>query len=188
MVKTFGMLVARARRFGKAREGAAAVEFALILPFMLALYVGSIELSDLISVDRRVTVIASTIGDLVARTDGTLPESTLDDYFNAAEEILTPYSTNGLKQLVTCVKINAAGTVATVQWSEGSGGATERGAGTTMTLPAEIRNISKDKYVIVSETEYSYLPLMGLMFQTPITLSRQNFHLPRFGKAIEITG
>ena len=54
-------------RFGKAREGAAAVEFALILPFMLMLYAGSIELSDLINVDRRITVISSTVGDLVAR-------------------------------------------------------------------------------------------------------------------------
>src|SRR5215218_10963792 len=141
-------------RFVKAREGAAAVEFALILPFMLTLYAGSIELSDLINVDRRITVISSTVGDLVARKKTGITQSELDDYFNAAEEIITPYKTTGLKQLITCVKIDAAGTTATVQWSKGSGGATEKTG--NVTLPAAILNISKDKYVIVSETQYSY--------------------------------
>lgn len=169
------------RRFAVAREAAAAVEFALIVPVMLVLYAGSIELSDLINVDRRVTVIAGTVGDLVARMDGDIYDNELTDYFTAAEEIITPYSTTGLKQLITCVKVNAAGTTATVQWSKGSGGATEKTNGATLTLPAAILNISKDKYVIVSETAYSYKPLMGIVFQTAVSLYRQNFHLPRFG-------
>lgn len=171
-------------RFGKAREGAAAVEFALILPFMLMLYTGSIELSDLINVDRRITVISSTVGDLVARKKNGITQADLNDYFTAAEEIITPYVTTGLKQLITCVKINAAGTTATVQWSKGSGGATERTG--TVTLPAAILNISKDKYVILSETEYSYKPLMGIVFQSALTMIRQQFHLPRFGGNIAL--
>ena len=173
-------------RFGMAREGAAAVEFALILPFMLTLYVGSIELSDLISVDSRVTVIAGTIGDLVARTDGSLSQSTLTDYFNAAEEIMTPYSVTGLKQLVTCVKVSSTG-VATVEWSRGTSGTTAKTTGSTLSLPTAITNISKNSYVIVSETSYAYKPLLGMVIQTAVNLYRQNFHLPRFGKKIDIT-
>ena len=108
----------------KAREGVAAVEFALILPFMLLLYVGSIELSDLINVDRRVTVIAGTVGDLVARNDGGItPGRRSTDYFNAAEGIITPYQTTGLKQVVTCVEDQLDGTTATVQWSKAAAAA-----------------------------------------------------------------
>jgi Flp pilus assembly protein TadG len=171
-------------RFGKAREGAAAVEFALILPFMLMLYAGSIELSDLINVDRRITVISSTVGDLVARHKNGIAQAELDDYFTAAEEIITPYKTTGLMQLITCVKISLDGSTATVQWSKGYGGATERTG--TVTLPQAIRAISKDKYVIVSETQYSYKPLMGIVFQTALTMNRQAFHLPRFGGNIAL--
>ena len=177
------------KRFALERKGAAAVEIALILPFMLSLYVGSIELSDLINVDRRVTVIAATVGDLVARADGNLKQSELTDYFNAAEEIVTPYKTAGLKQLITCVSINATGTTATVEWSKGTGGATEKSAGSTLSLsllPQAIRDISKGKYVIMSETQYSYKPLMGIIFQTAQTLYRQNFHLPRFGAKVSL--
>ena len=174
------------KRFARSREGAAAVEFALILPFMLSLYAGSIELSDLISVDRRITVIAATVGDLVARKDGDIYNDELTDYFNAAEEIITPYKTVSLEQLITCVKVSAAG-VATVEWSKGNGGATEKAQNailTTAVFPDAIRNISKGKYVIMSETQYSYKPLMGIVFKNALTLYKQNFHLPRFGDNI----
>jgi Flp pilus assembly protein TadG len=175
---------AHLKRFAIAREAVAAVEFALVLPVMLLLYVGSIELSDLINVDRRITVIAGTVGDLVARMDGDIYETELNDYFNAAEEIITPYATTGLKQLITCVYVST-GEVATVQWSKPYGGAIAKTTGSTITLPDEITEISKDKYVIVSETSYSYTPLMGLVFQTAVDLYRQNFHLPRFGDDID---
>jgi Flp pilus assembly protein TadG len=182
--RLFAAMRLRLKLFALAREGVAAVEFALVLPVMLLLYVGSIELSDLISVDRRVTVMAGTVGDLVARADGVIYESEVTDYFNAAEEIMTPYKIAGLKQLVTSVRISADGSTATVRWSKQSGGATEKTVGTTITLPEEIRNISKNKYVIVSETSYSYTPLMGIVFQNDVDLYRQNFHLPRFGAEI----
>ena len=169
-------------RFARAKDAVAAVEFALILPFMLALFAGSIELSDLISVDRRITVISSTVGDLVSRMDGDIYETELNDYFNAAEEIINPYKTTGLKQLITCVKVDAAGSAnTTVQWSKASGGATVKTVNSTLVLPTAITLISKNKYVIVSETQYAYKPLMGIVFQNALTMYRQNFHLPRFG-------
>jgi Flp pilus assembly protein TadG len=174
----------RLRAFASAREGAAAVEFALVLPVMMLLYVGALELSDLISVDRRVTVMASTVGDLVARADGVIEEDDLNDYFNAAKEIMTPYKTTGLMQLITAVYVSPDGATATVQWSKSSGGAPTKATNSTMALPAEIREISKDKYVIVSETSYAYTPLLGIVFQNPFTLYRENYHLPRFGGTI----
>lgn len=177
-------LRARLTRFARAREGVAAVEFALVLPVMMLLYVGSIELSDLISVDRRITVMAGTVGDLVAREDGFIYDDDLTDYFNAAQQIMTPYTTSGLKQLITSVYVNAAGTTATVRWSKQSGGATVKGTGSTITLPNEIRSISKNKYVIVSETSYAYKPMLGIVFANAINLYRQNFHLPRYGAEI----
>ena len=60
-------------RLASDERGVAAVEFALILPFLLLLFLGTIEASSLITVDRRVNVISGTVGDLVARTDPTVP-------------------------------------------------------------------------------------------------------------------
>jgi Flp pilus assembly protein TadG len=67
------------KRFGASERAAAAVEFALVLPIMLAVYIGSVEGSTLIVVDRKIQSVASSIGDLVARSDEEISASTLQD-------------------------------------------------------------------------------------------------------------
>jgi hypothetical protein len=178
-------LLARIKRFPGAREGVAAVEFALILPFMLLLYIGSIELSDVIAVDRRVTIIAGTVGDLVARKDGSLQEAELTDFFRAAEAIIRPYDDTDLRQVVSCVYVDADGETSVV-WSRGFNEGVPHEEEEAIDLPAEITNISLDGYVIVSETRYAYQPLLGIVFTEEFNLYRENFHLPRFGQQITI--
>jgi Flp pilus assembly protein TadG len=177
-------LALRLKRFADAREGVAAVEFALILPVMLLLYVGSIELSDLINVDRRVTVISATVGDLVSRKKETILQSELEDYFNAAEEIITPYDATDLQQVITCIFVDSDGD-ATVSWSKATSNATPRTDLASVDLPDAVTDISEGKFVILSETSYSYKPLLGLVFETAVDFKRQNVHLPRFGGEIE---
>ena len=47
-------------------RGVSAVEFALLLPLMLTLYLGAVEVSQGIRADRKVTLTARTIVDLVS--------------------------------------------------------------------------------------------------------------------------
>ena len=56
-----------ARRWTASDEGVAAVEFGLIVPIMAVMFIGAVELSQAITVDRRVTQVASSTADLVAR-------------------------------------------------------------------------------------------------------------------------
>ena len=178
------------RRFFPAREAVAAVEFALILPVMLTLYLGSMELSSLINVDQRVTTISGTVGDLASRANGTLKLSTLTDYFQASQAIIAPFSTTGLTQTISFVKVDSSGNT-TVQWSEGyANGAITTGRPANQAfvaphvIPPAMIAISKSNWVMVSETNYSYLPLLGLFFKTAVPLYRQAFYLPRFAAAI----
>jgi Flp pilus assembly protein TadG len=173
------------RRFGAAREGAAAVEFAIILPVLITLYMGTIEVSDLIAVDRRVSVIAGSMGDLVARADGSITTATLTDYFKAAEGIIVPYAKTGLKQVVTCVAVNNTG-VTTVSWSQGYNGGVAKVVGQPFVLPTEMSAISHNNWVIVSETYYAYKPLLGMIITQPINLHRQSYYLPRYGQYIAL--
>ena len=174
--------------FRRAEAGVAAVEFALILPIMIFVYVGMVEASALISMDRKVQTISGAVGDLVARSDGEITAANVNDYVKVASGIMTPYSAAPLEQIVTQLKVPATGS-ATVDWSRRykaqalqSSGAYANG--TTYTLPAEILDISRGKYVIVAETRYSYLPLYGIVFEKAINLYRENFYLPRFGERI----
>jgi hypothetical protein len=175
------------RRFGKAREAVAAVEFALIMPFLLTLYLGSLELSQLINVDMRVTTIAGTVGDLVARSNGSISATTLADYFQASQAIIAPFSTTGLAQVVSVVTVNSTG-VTNVLWSQGYNGGTAKTAGSAYpgphAIPLAMINISKSNWVIVAEASYTYKPLLGFFFKSPFSLYHQNFYLPRFASKI----
>jgi len=178
-------LVRLVARFLAERRGAAAVEFALILPFLLFLWMGSVELSQVLAVDRRISTIAGSLGDLVARTEDELPSATLDDYFTAAEQLIIPYDSDELRQVVTCVYIDEDGDTQ-VMWSYGYNGGTAHTVGDAYDLPTELTGIATDSYVIVAEAAYSYTPLLGYVFDTPFSLYEEYFHLPRYGDYIEV--
>lgn len=177
-------------RFCRAQAGVAAVEFALILPIMLLVYVGTIEASSLISMDRKVQSASGAIGDLVARSNGTITGAELADYIGAAGGILTPFSPTPLVQIVTQVRLNPDGS-ATVDWSRGYVGQIraplrDHAANSPYTLPAEIVAIAREGYVIVSEARYAYTPLYGIVFDQAVNLYRENFFLPRFNDRIQV--
>lgn len=174
------------RRFLRDDRGVAAVEFALILPFLLALYMGSIEASSLFTVDRRVDVISSTMADLVSRwnpSDGTIDSADLRDYFRAAEGIIVPYSTAQLTQVVSVLQVASNG-IATVVWSCGWNGGTSLDVGSQYSLGAQMQTMSAGGYLVAATTRYPYKPVLGMVFAQPVNLENESLFLPRFGTEI----
>lgn len=195
MRRLWSRLVTRLRGFTRYDDGVAAVEFALILPVLLLLYIGSVEASALISMDRRVQTVAGSLGDLVARSNKTLASGTLSDYFRAAGGLMTPYPVAGLKQIVTQVEVKSDGTTRVV-WSrqcvrqgdgtDNCGVSTAYPVNSAYALAEPMVDVAKGANVIVAEATISYLPLYGIIFNKPISLYRQNFFMPRFGGTISI--
>jgi Flp pilus assembly protein TadG len=172
-------------KFGAARSAVAAVEFALVLPLLLTLYLGSLELSQLITVDRRVQTVTGTVGDLVSQRKDTISCSQLSDYFRAAQAIMADVPTTALMQTVTEIFVSTAG-AATVKWSTaGPNGGTLQTVNGSYALDAGMAAISGGSYVIVSESWYAYTPLLGLFFKTAIPLYRKNFFVTRYASKID---
>lgn len=174
-------------RFGRSRRGVAVVEFALIMPVLLTLYFGTIEAASLYSVDRRVAAVAGTMGDLVSRTNGTLPAATLTQYFAAASGVMLPYATTGLTQVVSVVAVSSTG-VATVYWSRAYNGGTARVANAAFPLAAttQINQVARGSYLVVAEIVYPYKPVYGVVIPNTITLSHIEYFVPRFAAKIDI--
>lgn len=170
-------------RFGHASDGVAAVEFALVLPIMLTLYIGSVELSTAISVDKRVATVSGSLGDLVARTDGEIAKSTIDDFFLAASATMAPYSSTNVKQVVSSIYVDGDGN-ATVSWSVGYNGGTAHAEDSTYDLPDDLKTLALDNYVIVSEASESYAPMFGYFFKSAFDLYHEFHYIPRFGEEI----
>ncbi|MDX2287355.1 MAG: TadE/TadG family type IV pilus assembly protein [Hyphomicrobiaceae bacterium] len=80
-------------RFGRRTDGIAAVEFALIVPIILLMMVGAMEMSRAINMDRKLSTVTSMIGDLISREKdmGTNPVTTLNGMADAIEHVLKPY-------------------------------------------------------------------------------------------------
>lgn len=177
------------KRLLRADRGVAAVEFALVLPIMLVVYLGTLEASSLITMDRKVQSVAGAIGDLVARTDEVISTSQLQDYFRAASGIMTPFSPDGVLQVVTAVQVNADGTTEVIwtrQYQNGTySSTTPHNVGDSYPLPTEMTDIARGDMVIASEASLNYTPLLGIVIQTPITLYRSSFFMPRFGGEID---
>jgi Flp pilus assembly protein TadG len=173
-------------RFRRDDRAVAAVEFTIIMPFLLLLYFGSMEASMLFTADKRVNTVSATVGDLVAQwdpADGAIPQATMDTYFASVTGIMTPYSTTGLKQVVSLVFVKSDGTT-NVLWSIQNGGGTVRTVGqpfAPLATTSMTDQVSRGGCVVVAETSYSYKPLFGQVFTTTVNLGHTNYFVPRFG-------
>ena len=90
----------RLTSFGRCRRdqrGMAAVEFALVLPFLLLLFLGSVELTRGIQVDRQVALTADTVTNLVAQYTTISKSQQMPDILNASVQIFPPYPSSNVR-------------------------------------------------------------------------------------------
>ncbi|PXA99870.1 hypothetical protein DMC47_01270 [Nostoc sp. 3335mG] len=192
MRTAFRSLSAKLRALGPAEAGVAAVEFALVVPIMLAVYLGCAEASSLLTADRKVQSVAGAMGDLVARSNKVISRDQLEDYFLAATSIMIPYDASGLVQTVIAVSVTQTGE-ATVLWSarfeNGSISTTvsDYPAGEDYDLPEEMIAIAAGQTVIAAEVDYNYQPLLGVVFDSALDLHRTGLFIPRFGGNITLS-
>ena len=175
--RSLSSLRARLRRSLLAHEsGIAAVEFSLILPILLVLWIGGVEVTGALSVDRRLNNLASSIGDLVARSK-TVTYSDVNNILDIAPGAMFPYAETGLWMRVSAVWIDSGG-VAKVVWSRAEG-TTAYGDNTTVTsvVPAALR--VADTELIMAEVNYLYKPAVGYVITGNLTLQDRMFFVPR---------
>jgi Flp pilus assembly protein TadG len=162
------------------RRGVAAVEFALILPFMAILYFGSIEVSLMISADRKVSQTASSLADLVARTDE-IDTAQITDVFDAATALFEPYNAATAQMRVTSV-VDSGGGVAKVAWSKARNAAV-RNVGDTITLEPGV--LPTGGSVIMAEVVYPYQSALGVFMPEGMTLHETFYLRPRNSPKVE---
>lgn len=169
-------------RLASDRSAVSAVEFALILPILLALYLGGNELGHALTIDRKVTHVTSAVGDLVTQAK-TISNSEMTNILDAAEAVMTPYATTELKIKVSLVKIDANGD-ATVEWSDARND-TAFTPGVAIQIPAGIKQANT--YLIVSEVHYNYEPIIGYVMTGNFDLTDTFYLRPRLSETIART-
>lgn len=86
----------RMRQFARDVRGVAAIEMAIIFPVMIVLYIGLVDVTNLLMVNRRVTLTTSTLADLVTQADSSITTADIDGVFESARAIFEPMPVDGI--------------------------------------------------------------------------------------------
>jgi len=176
-----------ALRLARDNRGSAAVEFSVIVPLMLVMFFGTIEFSSAVAVNRKLSLVAQGLADLVSRYT-TVTDTDITNFFTIGNAMLSPYSSTILKTTITEVYIDPTTGVARAQWSKG---AAPRSNGSTVAVPADL--IAKDtsskiianQYLIFTETSYLYTPTIGyVMGIAGVPLSDKTYMRPRLASCV----
>ncbi len=103
------------RQFLARDDGAAAIEFAFILPLLLLMYFGLVDVTSLISTNRRIVSAAATMADLVGQQKTNILKTTIADQYNAVYVIMQPLDKSNVR--VEIFDYRMVGTTPTKMWS-----------------------------------------------------------------------
>jgi len=191
----FRRLALQCPRFATDGSGASAVEFAVLLPLMLVMYFGSIQITDAISADRQITLVASTIAEITSQSPSSPPlastdvqniigNATASPPGGVAPAVLTPFSVSNAKITLTSVVIDGA-SVAHVDWSATLYGTARSGIVTSL-IPQGL--LIPCTSVIWGEATYNYKPTIGWVITGTLPMYDQIFLRPRNSACVQYNG
>jgi Flp pilus assembly protein TadG len=167
------------RRFARDPKGVSAVEFAMVLPFMVALYLGTIELGNGLAVKFKSTLAVRTVTDLASQFVS-IDTSTMSIILNAASTVMTPFPTSSMAITLSEITTNASGQ-GKVTWSCSLGG-TARTWNVNYTLPTNLQTANIT--VLLGEVAYPYTPNLGYVITGTINISQSMYFYPRLTSTI----
>jgi len=178
----------RLRRLRQDNRGVAAIEFALLLPMLLALLIGCLEVTFKIWSTQKAEKLAVTLSDVIAQAKA-VTGADLVALTGATDKIMDPFpfGANDGRIIISSVYVPQGEEDAEVHWQcffpplGGLTVASKFGVKDAVAdLPDGFTLVEKDN-VIVTEIFYKYQPIApGLMFDESIVYRRAMFK-PRLG-------
>jgi Flp pilus assembly protein TadG len=181
--RTFVEFRSHLRRFARDRGAVSAVEFAIVLPFMLLLYVGGVELGDGVAIQFKVVETARTVTDLATRYTS-INSATMSTILGASSSVVAPYSNSNMVVTVSQVQVLANATQGTISgWSCSLHG-TAHAVGSSVTLPSGLQKPSSTIYLIWGEVTYPYTPPIGYVVIGTISMYQNIYFSPRLSSSV----
>ncbi len=180
-------MIRKLNLFARDSRGIAAIEMAFIMPVLLLLYFGLFDLTALISLSRKITYSSSVVADLVTQEKTTVAATDIDDYFNAAEMVMSPTPIANVRIEVYGFR-NNAGTI-TQRFSKSSAGGASCGGAPSTADMEELMTDGND--VIVARVCTTYTPYIAtflgenILGATSFTLSEEIALRPRMTATLD---
>ncbi len=157
-MKVFHKFAKKVNLLCRSESGVAAVEFSIILPLLLFLFLGTLELSVAASHNLRVSKAGFSLADLVARSEDVSRD--MDDINLAMAHQMDPFDIGSLDVRVGMIEIK--GEVAKVIWSWGNVEQQpwpKRSVFDAFELSADM--LKDGETYVISTANFDYSPILG---------------------------
>jgi Flp pilus assembly protein TadG len=183
-----------ARRFAVSTRGIAAVEFAIILPILVTLFLSTFDAANGIAIYMKVrsatyvlAAITNQYGSSTSPNNPPIGSADMSGIVAAAGAVLAPYTGT---PVVTISQIKAtSNTSAVVSWSYSLNGTALAQGNPYTGLPTNFAQNSCAStypcYAIVASVSYTFTPIFGSFMTGPITLSDSLLATPRASTCIQ---
>ena len=163
----------RAQNLLTQQDGTALIEFALVLPIMITLFMGVFEGTRVIAASMRLANAAQSVADMVAQQSN-ITSTVMTNFCNGGQLSMTPLSGSSLQIAVTEVT-NNGGTL-TVDWNDTSCNSATTISNAT-TLATTLVPNANDSVVIVQAT-YAYTSPISYVLSKSYTLTQTAYQRP----------
>lgn len=191
------MLLNQARRFIGSTRAVAAVEFAMIMPVLLLLFLGAFDAGNAIAIYAKVRSATYSLAAITNQYGSTSTDSisttTMTAITSATTAIMAPYSSTPAVVVISQIKATS-NTAATVSWSYSPTSGYALTQGNSFTLPTNFANnscgtspavsSSNPCYAIYAQVSYTFTPTFGAFVTGPITFSDSLYVVPRLSACV----
>ena len=173
----------------KNNQAVAAIEFALIVPILLILFVGGFEITRYVLLYQKISKTTSSLSDLAARAPE-LNEADIANSFNATEHLMAPYYDEAeVRVIFSSIMDNGTGNL--INWQRCGGGTLDVQSdlgeqGDYATLPTGF-DLDLNEDTILAEIYVEYNSVIGMNFIAESTIRKARYSHPRLGALTEIT-
>jgi hypothetical protein len=171
------------KRLIRDARGVAAIEMAFIFPVMVVLYLGLIDITNFLQVNRRVTLTASTLADLVTQADSTITTADIDGVFESARAIFEPMPVDGISLNLWGFRMQDGSPTKVWEYTNGTACGSEPSGG------AEMEGLMEDgNDIVVARVCYVQDAIIGSMFGSgTIELDDELMLRPRQSTTLDCT-
>ncbi|MCA6105955.1 TadE/TadG family type IV pilus assembly protein [Bradyrhizobium cenepequi] len=175
-------------------RGIAATEFAMIVPIMLLLFFGTVELSSAIAIKRKLALVTRAASDLTSQSLDSVKTTDMQNVFAASGAILLPYSLTPLTATVSEIFIDKD-SIAKIQWSQSATVAMASGSPQatlkasphkpkdTVSVPQGL--LIPNTWLIWSEVNYTYTPTVGYVLKSGVPMDDETYTRPRQSSCVD---
>lgn len=169
--------------FRKNQSGVMAVEFALLMPILLLLFLGGFEITRYVLINQKISKTAASMSDLISRLPSATEEE-IENSFNAVQHLMAPYYKSGEVKVIISNVMRISGNNV-MNWQRCGGGNFDVQSkfgepNDNVALPNGF-TLETSEDTIIAEIFYEFKPIIAPKTVAAKVLYKVRYTKPRLG-------